>query len=172
VIRDATSYFCLLIINNNQIMKPLAFRNSSRALAALLAPTPSPAHDETPSFYDEDLQFSTFRSDDYRFYEHFPAGEGAQTSEESSFGDSSFEVLEQEESESEEEVEFEKKQLSSYGSTNESVIAFRTLSFRNSAKAISSILGPSAGKFKGKYLNFRNSSVLLRGLVSYREKEI
>ncbi len=56
------------IINNNRIMKSLAFRNSSKAIAAMLAPKESPAHEEGPSFYDEDLQFSTFRSEDYRFY--------------------------------------------------------------------------------------------------------
>jgi hypothetical protein len=58
-------------------MKPLSFRNSSKAITALLAPHPPTApQEEGPSFYDEDLQFSTFRSDDYRFYEHFPPGQG------------------------------------------------------------------------------------------------
>lgn len=153
-------------------MKPLAFRNSSRVLAALLAPHDLPACEEGPSFYDEDLQFSTFRSDDERFYEYFPGREGARGSEESSFGDSSFEALEQEESESEEEVEFEKKQLSSYGSTNESVTGLRGVCFRNSAKTISSILGPPVGRPRGKYLNFRNRSVLLRGLLDYGAKNM
>lgn len=49
-------------------MKQLSFRNSSKAIQALLTPHPQPTPEEGPSFYDEDLQFSTFRSDDYRFY--------------------------------------------------------------------------------------------------------
>ena len=78
---DAT---CLPIINNNRIMKQLSFRNSSKAIQALLAPHPQTTPEEGSSFYDEDLQFSTFRSDDYRFYEHFPSGENHQQGEETS----------------------------------------------------------------------------------------
>ena len=49
-------------------MRPLTFRNSSKAIAALLSPRETPPHEEASSFYDEELQFSTFRSEDYRFY--------------------------------------------------------------------------------------------------------
>lgn len=65
-------------------MKQLSFRNSSKAIQALLAPHPHTTPEEATSFYDEDLQFSTFRSDDYRFYEHFPPGEGLQQGGETS----------------------------------------------------------------------------------------
>lgn len=49
-------------------MRSLTFRNSSKAIKAILAPKESHSHEEGPSFYDEELQFSTFRSEDYRFY--------------------------------------------------------------------------------------------------------
>lgn len=69
------------------------------------------------------------------------------------------------ESESEEEAEFEKKQLSSIGSTDESAANFRQLSFRNSSQLIRRIL-EREGKVVGmKNLNFRNGGVLLRGIL-------
>jgi hypothetical protein len=67
-------------------MKCFSFRNSSRTLRVLLAPTPTPSHPETvDSFYDEDLQFSTFRSDDYCYYDCLPheLGRSPQTDPES-----------------------------------------------------------------------------------------
>lgn len=71
-------------------MKPLSFRNSSRIIASLLSFRDSPAEEERESYYDEDLQFSTFRSDDYRFYDHFPLKKMSHSREESYFEDSSF----------------------------------------------------------------------------------
>lgn len=60
-----------VIINNSQIMKSISFRNSAKIIATILAPTDRP-QEEAESFYDEDLQFSTFRSDDLHFYDHLP----------------------------------------------------------------------------------------------------
>lgn len=82
---------------------------------------------------------------------------------ESSLEDSSFEMLG--ESDSEEEVEFEKKQLSSIGSTNESAANFRRLSFRNSSQLIRRILEREGKVFGMRNLNFRNRGVLLRGVL-------
>jgi hypothetical protein len=50
-------------------MKVLSFRNSSKLLASLLYEENVNAGEY--SYYDEDLQFSTFRSDDYQLQSYF-----------------------------------------------------------------------------------------------------
>lgn len=50
-------------------MKVLSFRNSSKLIASLLQG--ELVNGEEYSYYDEDLQFSTFRSDDYQFQSYF-----------------------------------------------------------------------------------------------------
>lgn len=138
-------------------MKSFSFRNSSRTLRALLAAPAPPRPEATDSFYDEDLQFSTFRSDDYCYYDCLPhelaRSPHADQSEDDSLGE-----LRDTESEGEGE---EKKLGSSEGSTNESLCARRPLSFRNRRAAIRAVLGEeclgAAGRAR-RGLNFRNSS--------------
>jgi len=73
-------------------MKVLSFRNSSKLIASLLQDEHMNA--EEYSYYDEDLQFSTFRSDDYQFQSYY-VGQKEESNDRynQSFVDSSFEDM-------------------------------------------------------------------------------
>jgi hypothetical protein len=45
-------------------MKSLSFRNSSKRIESIINHYQMPETEEGSSYYDEDLQFSTFRSED------------------------------------------------------------------------------------------------------------
>ena len=73
-------------------MKVLSFRNSSKLITSLLQE--ETVHAEDYSYYDEDLQFSTFRSDDYQFQSYFIGRKKEENDHyNQSFVDSSFEDM-------------------------------------------------------------------------------
>lgn len=139
-------------------MKTISFINSSKLVHHLLSH--SPQHEQEDSYYDEDLQFSTFRSDDYRFYDHTFSQHHELYN---SIDDSLLDIRKEEDSLEEDPVCYFKNRLSSH-STVESMQSLRPLSFKNSASTIRAILAKdSSGESLPKVgrLNFRNKRMAL-----------
>lgn len=52
-------------------MRSFSFRNSSTVISSIVNNRAPAFVEEEDSYYNEDLQFSTFRSEDYCFYDRF-----------------------------------------------------------------------------------------------------
>jgi hypothetical protein len=134
-------------------MKTLCFTNPHKTIKRILHQNNNNYRTALHDNEDYDLQFSTFKSEDYKFYDDLPHFYQNFTSYELEIGEES--------ESSEEEV--------AYLMLNKCV-NFKRLNFRNSREKIINCLTPKNPKYKK--LSFRNKSKAIEEYVTKMSKFI
>jgi hypothetical protein len=129
-------------------MKTVSFRNSSQLISSILSNAPA-----TPSLHESgvDLEFSTFRSEDYHYFS-FPEDDHYELEDLTSH--------------------FQSDDSDDEASSTPSKTSLRPLCFRNSKALINHVLFPKKLQSKHKRLTFRNNAHKMVQLLNLAPKMI